>query len=98
MINQSELEWFETHSGQRVKIIETVSNQWHELARELGFAIEDIHYIEDAFPHDHDASCEMFSRWLDEELELPVTWTTLSQCLINTGFVELADIIKESLN
>lgn len=90
---------FESHGGRKVKVIESIGNQWGELAKALGFENEVIDYIADMFPQDHEASCQMLSKWLDggDNLAHPITWTTLIQCLIDAGFVELAESIRDTL-
>ena len=93
------LELFEIHGGRKIKVIESIADQWRELAKALGFETHAIDHMANTYPSDYGASCEMFSRWLgaEENLALPASWTTLIQCLIDAGLVELAEIIKESM-
>ena len=89
----------ESHSGRKIKIIDSIASQWIELARAMGFGEEDIERIRNTSCLSHEACQKMFTKWLegDESLMSPVTWSTLIQCLIDCELVEVADVLKEIL-
>lgn len=93
------LELLEGHGGRKVKVIDSVASQWTELAQTLGFRQDTIENIADTYMQCHEACREMFVKWLEnnEGLKGPVSWSTLIQCLIDAGLVEIADSLMEVL-
>jgi len=80
--------------GRTLKIIETVADQLEEMARAL--QLED-HVTNTCETDPVPASCEMMQQWLNGEGREPVTWSTLIQSLIDTGFLDLAETLQEIL-
>ena len=75
-------------------IIETVADQLEEMALALQLEDHAINTFEgDPVP----ACCEMMQQWLNGEGREPVTWSTLIESLIDTGFLDLAEALQEIL-
>jgi len=43
------------------------------------------------------ACCKMMQQWLNGEGRKPVSWLTLKESLIDTGFLDLAETLQEIL-
>ena len=94
----AELHELEGHGGRRIRLIEEVGYEWKALAVELDFDESRIDSIDTAAYSKHEDAChQMFVEWLDgdSDLKQPVTWSTLIQCLIDAGLVDVADRLKE---
>ena len=76
-----------------LKIIETVAEQLEEMT--LALQLEDHTVAFDGDPVL--ACCEMMQQWLDGEGRKPVTWSTLIESLVDTGFLDLAENLQEIL-
>lgn len=82
-----------THKGKRLKVIKSVAFKWEQLAIALGFDGASIEKIKrDKFHQSKDATAEMFQEWLndDNDLQGPITWGTLIQCLVDAELAEIA--------
>ena len=81
-----------------MRIIETVAHSWQSVAMALGFDGPNIKSIEIDYPNrSHDASREIFIRWLDGDHNLrgPLTWNTLIDCLEEASLKDLAENVKQ---
>ena len=91
----------EGRGGRRVRAIEGVASKWEHLARSLKFDGPRIDSIRRDTHHQTEDACDrMLTKWLNGEHDLkgPVTWATLIQCLIDAGFIDIADSLKEIIN
>ena len=82
-----------TTDGKQIKVIKSVAFKWEQLAIALGFDGATIEKIKkDKFHQSKDATAEMFQEWLDDDhnLQGPVTWATLIQCLVDAELAEIA--------
>jgi len=80
--------------GRTLKIIETVADQLEEMAHALQLEDHDTHTFEG---DPVQACCKMMQQWLNGEGRKPVSWLTLKESLIDTGFLDLAETLQEIL-
>lgn len=81
-----------------MKVIETIAAQWEELAIALEFEAPVINYLSKDFKHDSKgAAKKVLEIWLKGEsnLDKPITWDTLIQCLSNAEQYGLAKDLEE---
>lgn len=84
----------------RVKVIESVAARWENLALALGFEAPVIDYLRRDFEHNSlGAATQVLIKWLNGEgdLDKPITWSTLIQCLNEAGKKVLAEDVEETL-
>ena len=88
-----ELQMLKSPDGRVLRIMESVSSQWKQMAVALGFSIEKIKSIEKSKQYQtDDASFEIFSCWLEGGHDLkPPTWDTLISCLKQANLLDIAD-------
>ena len=94
----TELQLLEGHGGRKVRLVESVAYKWKELAKELDFNDQRIYSIGAGANSKHEKACQqMLEEWIgrDDDLKGPVTWTTLIQCLMDAGLMDIADRLKE---
>lgn len=80
---------------ERLKIIQTVSSSWKNLAICLNFSDDVVQIIE----HDHASRCEqacleVFRRWLNGEGCQDITWETLIEALVDADRDTLAKQVR----
>ena len=98
MLNIKSLEVLEGHGGRKVTILESIGSEWEEVAKALDMGQEDIDMIKTRhLDHDEEACREMLATWLEGNLNGEVSWTALTQALIDAGLPELADNLKDVL-
>ena len=91
------LEVTEGHGGKRIKIIDGIGSQWEELAKALDMEQEDIDIIKTIHGDNDQKACRvMLATWLEGNND-EVSWTVLSQALIDAGLPDLADSLKDVL-
>ena len=82
-----------------MKVMETVAAGWEHLAIALGFEGYVLESIQrDAHFQTTTACRQILQRWLDGEGLHPVNWTTLTEALIEAGYLDLATDIRELLD
>ena len=96
----SDLWTLQGSGGKKVKIIETIASKWEQLAMALGFDGHTIDNVKRDFERDCEgASHKILRKWLEEtdsydNLKLPVSWSTLIQCLRDIEYSSLCDDIQ----
>ena len=91
------LEVIQGHGGRKIKVIDRVGSQWEELAKALEMGQEDIDMIKTTHGDSDQEACRaMLATWLEGSYG-EVSWTVLSQALIDAGLPELADSLKDVL-
>ena len=96
-LNIKALEVIEGRGGKKIKIIDSVGSQWEELAKVLDMGQEDIDMIKTTHGDDDQEACHaMLATWLEGN-NGEVSWTVLSQALIDAGLPDLADNLKDVL-
>lgn len=86
--------------GRKVKVIDSVAAKWEELAIALGFDAPDIDYVKRDYTQDAKGACrQVLYMWLNDESNenLPITWTTLVQCLKDAQFSSVAEDLEKVL-
>ena len=86
--------------GRKVRVIDSVASEWEELAIALGFEKCDTDSFNRDYSQNAKGACRTVLRmWLNGESDLdqPITWTTLIQCLIDAGFASVAEDLEEIL-
>ena len=81
--------------------MDAAASEWEDLAIALGFEAADIDCVKRDYVQNAKGACrEILMKWLNGEIELdaPVTWSTLVQCLIDAGQVGLAQDLQEMLH
>ena len=93
----SQLQLLEGRGERKLRILDEVAHQWKDLAIALGYDYPKMDSMDQKALRDPREACrEMFGHWLDGDNELqPVSWDSLVDCLINAGFVDLADRLEE---
>ena len=98
MLNIKALEELEGHGGRKVRVVESIGSEWEEVAKALDMGQEDIDMIKTRHSdHDEEACYEMLATWLEGN-NGEVSWTALTQALIDAGLPQLADDVKDVLN
>ena len=98
MLNIEALEELEGHGGRKVRVVESIGSEWEEVAKALDMGQEDIDMIKTRhLDHDEEACREMLATWLEGN-NGEVSWTALTQALIDAGLPELADDVKDVLD
>ena len=99
MLNIEALEELEGRRGRKVRVVESIGSvEWEEVAKALDMGQEDIDMIKSRHSdHDEEACREMLATWLEGN-NGEVSWTALTQALIDSGLPELADSLKDILN
>ena len=96
-LNIKALEELEGRGGRRVKVLklESIGSEWEEVAKALDMGQEDIDMIKTRHSdHDEEACREMLATWLEGN-NGEVSWTALTQALIDAGLPQLADDVKD---
>ena len=97
MLNVQALEVIEGRGGRKVRVIESIGTQWEEVAKALDMGQEDIDRIKTTHSDNDEEACrEMLATWLEGN-NGEVSWTAVSQALIDAGLPELADNLKDVL-
>ena len=96
--NIKALEVLEGHGGRKFRVVESIGSEWEEVAKALDMGQEDIDMIKTRHSDDDEEACrEMLATWLEGN-NGEVSWTALTQALIDAGLPELADNLKDILN
>ena len=94
MLNIKALEELEGRGGRKVRVVESIGSEWKEVAKALDMGQEDIDMIKTRHSDDDEEACrEMLATWLEGN-NGEVSWTALTQALIDAGLPELADNLK----
>jgi hypothetical protein len=97
VLNIEALEVLEGREGRKVRVVESIGSEWEEVAKALDMGQEDIDMIKTRHSdHDEEACREMLATWLEGN-NGEVSWTVLTQALIDAGLPELADSVKDVL-
>ena len=97
-LNIKALEVLEGHGGRKVRVVDSIGSEWKEVAKALDMGQEDIDMIKSRHSdHDEEACREMLATWLEGN-NGEVSWTALTQALIDAGLPQLADSLKDVLN
>ena len=95
MLNIKALEELEGRGGRKVRVVESIGSEWEEVAKALDMGQEDIDMIKTRHSdHDEEACREMLATWLESNYNGEVSWTALTQALIDAGLPQLADNLK----
>ena len=87
----------EGRGGRKVRVLESIGSEWEEVAKALDMGQEDIDMIKTTHSDNDEKVChEMLATWL-EGSNGEVSWTALTQALIDAGLLQLADSLKEVL-
>jgi hypothetical protein len=87
----------EGHGGRKVRVVESIASEWEEVAKALDMGQEDIDMIKTRHSdHDEEACREMLATWLEGN-NSEVSWTALTQALIDAGLPELAYNLKDAV-
>ena len=81
-----------------VRVIEGVAGHWEDLALALHFETSMIEIVNRDMFHKTENSCrELLRRWLEGQggTRQPVNWATLIESLIDAGFFDVADDLRE---
>ena len=98
MLNIEALKVLEGRGGGKVRVLDGIGSEWEEVAKALDMGQEDIDMIKSRHSdYDEEACCEMLATWLEGN-NGEVSWTALTQALIDAGLPELADSLKDVLN
>jgi len=85
--------------GRQVKIVETIAYRWQDIALALHFEGSVIASIkESTFSNVEEGCRRMLDRWLEGGCREPVTWKRLVEALQDSGFIDLADSLRTTLN
>ena len=94
-LNIKALEELEGRGGRKVRVVEIIGSEWEEVAKALDMGQEDIDMIKTRHSdHDEEACREMLATWLEGN-NGEVSWTALTQALIDAGLPQLADDMKD---
>ena len=97
VLNIKALEELEGRGGRKVRVVESIGSEWEEVAKALDIGQEDIDMIKTRHSdHDEEACREMLATWLEGN-NGEVSWTALTQALIDAGLPQLADDVKDIL-
>ena len=97
MLDMRALEAIEGCGGRKVRVIESIGSEWEEVAKALDMGQEDIDMIKTTHSDNDEEACrEMLATWLEGN-NGEVSWTALTQALIDAGLLQLADSLKEVL-
>ena len=97
MLNIKSLEELEGRGGRKVRVVESIGSEWEEVAKALDMGQEDIDMIKTRHSdHDEEACREMLATWLEGN-NGEVSWTALTQALIDAGLPELGDSLRDIL-
>ena len=98
VLNIKALEELEGRGGRKVRVVESIGSEWEEVAKALDMGQEDIDMIKTRHSDlDEEACREMLATWLEGN-NGEVSWTALTQALIDAGLPQLADSLKDVLN
>ena len=82
-----------------MRVMETVAAGWEHVAIALGFEGFVLEAIQrDAHFQTSTACRQILQRWLEGGGLQPVNWNTLTEALIEAGYLDLATDIRELLN
>ena len=92
------LELIEGCGGRKVKVIEDIGSHWEDLAVELEVQEEIIDQIKSEHPSQsyREACRAVLATWLESNGS-EVSWSALTQGLINAGLPDLADNLKDTI-
>ena len=79
--------------GTKIRIIENAASKWKNVAIALGFKGPKIATIEQGSHFQPEDSClKVFMKWLQggDNLRIPISWGSLTQCLKDAGLSSLA--------
>ena len=94
MLNIEALEELEGRGGRKVRVVDSIGSEWEEVAKALDMGQEDIDMIKTRHSDDDEEACrEMLATW-SEGNNGEVSWTALTQALIDAGLPELADSVQ----
>ena len=99
MLNIKALEELEGRGGRKVRVVESIGSEWEEVAKALDMGQEDIDMIKTrhSLTDDDEEACrEMLATWLEGN-NGEVSWTALTQALIDAGLPHLADSVQDIL-
>ena len=86
------------HREKRIKVIDGIGSQWEELAKALDMEQKDVDMIKTTHGDNDEEACRaMLATWLEGN-NGEVSWTVLSQALIDAGLPDLADSLKDVLS
>ena len=98
MLNIKALQELKGRGGRKVRVVDSIGSEWEEVAKALDMGQEDIDMIKTRHSdHDEEACREILATWLEGN-NGEVSWTALTQALINAGLPQLADNLKDVLN
>ena len=98
MLNIEALKVLEGRGGGKVRVLDGIGSKWEEVAKALDMGQEDIDMIKTRHSDDDEEACrEMLATWLEGN-NGEVSWTALTQALIDAGLPELADNVKDVLD
>ena len=91
----AELTLLRTTDGKRLNIIHTVATKWEDVATRLGISRNEIKFTRLRARHRDEEAChDIFRHWLQGGGCKPITWATLIECLEDTGFVEMSEMLR----
>ena len=97
VLNIEALEELEGRGGGKVRVLDGIGSEWEEVAKALDMGQEDIDMIKTRHSDDDEEACrEMLATWLEGN-NGEVSWTALTQALIDAGLPQLADEVKDIL-
>lgn len=95
LLNIQALEVIEGHRGRKVKLIDSIGDQWEEVAKALDMNQENIDNIKTIHSDKDIVACHaMLTTWLEGSSD-EVSWTALIQALNDAGLLELADSLRD---
>ena len=85
------------HGGTKVRIIDSIGPLWEEVAKAVDIGQETIDMIKTKHLDSYVEAChEMLTTWLEGD-NGEVSWTALTQALIDAGLPEVATSLKDIL-
>ena len=95
-----QLQVLKTNSEKRVRVIDCIAVDWEEVAIALGFEPPHIDCVKRDYIQNAKGACrQILTNWLNGETnqDMPITWETLIQCLIDAGQVSVAEDLRQIL-